>query len=631
MKRKSLLILVFVLTFVSLGSIKAKEVNNTTILFPGSLMLEQEITVKGVWNNEGLAKLNEALHIPIIGNNVKLAKIDLSGVTFAELNDASINLNGLLKYSSALTEVILPKQWGITLKTDFSGMFEGCPKLETIVNLDTYEKITSLESTFDGCHSLINLSFADEQKVKSDVNFHRAFAGCKNLVSIANLDKFEWIGNLSSVFANCSSLERVSFTDELKSESEVSLSRAFSGCGSLVEIENLNVFNRINSLTEAFNNCTQLGKVVFASDQFLEVAIDLTRTFSDCENLLFIENLDKFTQISNVLFAFENCKLLTYVQLASLPSDILKRVGAFNNINPNCLKYVPFAEADWILYTNFILNGDNGYQSNENVYLHDDYPYFCPIEFAVKKNRFISYERTFQHTNADNINWTTICLPFAPTSIMEGHETKYNYIFGDFTDIDINEDANKVIFTRISELDADKPHLIAFFGDESESSKITFSRWSTDASPEIIPASTFEPEDWHADGEYRFTGSYRDIHHDEEHTYYVLNEGHNKFVRNLQQKIEPFHGFMDANNCQYDELIIDEGLPTNIEKVLSDKDFFVYGKDGQLVIVTSVEERVDIYSLNGQLIKKADIQVGINRVDGLPKGIYIIKGRKVIL
>lgn len=57
----------------------------------------------------------------------------------------------------------------------------------------------------------------------------------------------------------------------------------------------------------------------------------------------------------------------------------------------------------------------------------------------------------------------------------------------------------------------------------------------------------------------------------------------------------------------------------------------VSGGVGSLVISSNIPQRVKVYALNGQLVRDVEVQAGVQRIDGLAKGIYIVSGQKVIV
>lgn len=69
---------------------------------------------------------------------------------------------------------------------------------------------------------------------------------------------------------------------------------------------------------------------------------------------------------------------------------------------------------------------------------------------------------------------------------------------------------------------------------------------------------------------------------------------------------------------------------TTIIDVIS-KGLFMTVKNGDLVINSEENRKVDIYALSGQLVRNVNLHVGDNFVKDLSKGLYIIENNKVVI
>ena len=137
---------------------------------------------------------------------------------------------------------------------------------------------------------------------------------------------------------------------------------AFYGCTALKSID-LSNFTNISTLNQAFVRCSDLERVTFSSTTNSN-DIWFLNAFYGCEKLTTITNLDKFTNITDLGFAFRDCKALTEVRLGTNPNSITGTDGlsnTFYNTNAACIKYLPSGVTDipqsWKTsnYSNFVL------------------------------------------------------------------------------------------------------------------------------------------------------------------------------------------------------------------------------------------------------------------------------------
>ncbi len=65
--------------------------------------------------------------------------------------------------------------------------------------------------------------------------------------------------------------------------------------------------------------------------------------------------------------------------------------------------------------------------------------------------------------------------------------------------------------------------------------------------------------------------------------------------------------------------------------ILSEEVFNVVGLNGAIRIDTNADQNLAIYNLSGMMVRNLEIQSGITFIQGIDPGIYIIKGKKVIV
>ena len=65
--------------------------------------------------------------------------------------------------------------------------------------------------------------------------------------------------------------------------------------------------------------------------------------------------------------------------------------------------------------------------------------------------------------------------------------------------------------------------------------------------------------------------------------------------------------------------------PTDTKGVL------INSGDGQLFISSDTQQRIDIYTVDGCLLRSVSLSIGNTTVAGLAKGLYIVNGQKIVV
>ena len=57
----------------------------------------------------------------------------------------------------------------------------------------------------------------------------------------------------------------------------------------------------------------------------------------------------------------------------------------------------------------------------------------------------------------------------------------------------------------------------------------------------------------------------------------------------------------------------------------------VYGGDGCIFVVTEFEASIYVYNTAGVLVRRAEVEAGTTRIDGIGAGVYVVNGVKVMV
>ncbi|MDL2224277.1 leucine-rich repeat domain-containing protein [Bacteroidales bacterium OttesenSCG-928-M06] len=105
--------------------------------------------------------------------------------------------------------------------------------------------------------------------------------------------------------------------------------QTFNGCSALTTITHMDQFNNISSLYNTFDGCEKLLSIAFSATQNAG-AVEMQGTFYNCKKLASITNLDKFTDITNLTYAFTECNALTSIVFAAQNAS---GTGAVNGVS----------------------------------------------------------------------------------------------------------------------------------------------------------------------------------------------------------------------------------------------------------------------------------------------------------
>ena len=260
----------------------------------------------------------------------------------------------------------------------------------------------------------------------------------------------------------------------------------------------------------------------------------------------------------------------------------------------------------------------------DNISIDASKDFYSPINFTAKKMSY-SYVPS-KYTNGKG-GWEAIVLPFDVTAAYADekeitwfhHSKDYDHDFWVKRYSDQDTESGKVYFDYADQFKAHIPYIVAIpgahWGPESDLSgkTITFSGENAeyDTSRKLVSSSSV----------YSFRGTYCTKQIDED-IYYLNAEG-NAFTKVSGYTVPPFRAYFakryeddESSSANVSSLIIGshDDIPTSIVSPFLSED-----------------TQVEIYSINGVKVRDASYRDGMLDVSGLSKGIYIVKGKKMII
>ena len=330
--------------------------------------------------------------------------------------------------------------------------------------------------------------------------------------------------------------------------------------------------------------------------------------------------------IEKAVMTYDANKEMTALPLASsvtindnmLAVDLRGMTGTVKTIvpnkNPNTLYFVNASET-----VPAGLTGKNVVKGTvaPSISISDAYDFFTPVTFTATNISF-SYVPTIGTAPNKPDGWQTLALPFAPDKVTcnnklldwfkSASDTRKNMWIKDFSAL---EGYNTVCFGFAQTLQANRPYLIAVPGSQWGSEHnlvgktIVFS-----ASNAVV---TEDANVVTGSDAFNFRGTFQKKSFD---NIYVLNANGNKFVCGTNT-VQPFRCYFVNSNTDMTN-INDLNIGTLDET------------DGIMMPFAAEGETVDVYNINGMKVGKATVEGAKINIDDLPKGIYVIKGKKMI-
>ena len=512
----------------------------------------------------------------------------------------------------ALTSITLPAGTS-DASISFSYTFDGCTALTSITNLEKFTNVNNFFRTFYGCTALESITLPEGTSYAPGINFSGTFLDCKSLKSITNLEKFTNVSSFDKVFCGCSSLESVTLPAGA-SDTSIGFAVAFDGCTALTSVTNLEKFTNVGSFDQTFEGCSSLESITLPAGTS-NASISFYYTFDGCTALTSITNLEKFTNVNNFRYAFQNCSNLTSVELGVVPTNNI--VDIFKGTDPNCLKYLPAGTTtvptNW---TNCIADG----KALADITLTDEKPFHCPQAFSMDGHT-MTYTRTWKYATKTG-GWNTLYLPFAATATADNTPltpatggADGDYILKTLT----GSTTGTLTMTSTGTVQAYTPYLVALpgntFGDASLEGKTVTLVSATDA---VIPAT---PEQTEQAGAYTMYGTLADYQAD--NLYLLTNEadGSSFDLYTDGGGVHAFRAYITANNAnalKAPRLVIGDGGG-------------VTGIRSASVGTKEVPAISHVYSIDGRLLRTVPAEEYAHRLDGLDRGIYIVNGVKEVV
>ncbi|MBR6937148.1 MAG: C10 family peptidase [Prevotella sp.] len=303
------------------------------------------------------------------------------------------------------------------------------------------------------------------------------------------------------------------------------------------------------------------------------------------------------------------------------------------NSNPNILYYLGANQKVPTGLTNKnVVKGDVA----EKITLVDNKNFFVPKRFTAKSINFTT-QPTKGVSRGNNNNWTTIALPFEVTSVMNTTDneeidwfhsdidTGKNFWIRKFDRLDKSD--NTVIFENAEKMLAYEPYIMNVPDDywgkkwDLRNKNITFYGENAVLHNEanIGTNSSY----------YNFVGTTLTKNIDNG---WLLNDAGDTFkyvisgTKGTSTIVSPFHAYFMLTSDFYDGSSTNSAKSSLRIKFDGDED----STTGIMAPFAADEKVVDVYNLNGVKVASKNLKNGSVDMSDLPKGIYVVNGKKFI-
>lgn len=296
--------------------------------------------------------------------------------------------------------------------------------------------------------------------------------------------------------------------------------------------------------------------------------------------------------------------LLTNIDLSGIliPADAPSLAVA----NPNALIYTEASASVPASWTN-VVKGNTA----ETITLTDNdrngtyHPFNNTKEFTATA---ISYKRHYPTEG-----WSSICLPFAVSTLPDGIAAEK------FT----GSEGTKVNFREAQSMDANTPYIMKVTGvgeKEFKADGVTIGATSA-ADLHVNPDN----------GNYALKGT---LDRKEEATgLFVLDPNGTGFSKATADNFIPaFRAYMEGTSTSDTKRLTlgqGGGGTTGMEITATGSGISMHAAGGILTICSGKIQTVQLWSVDGRLIRTIQLTEGNNRITDLPKGIYLVNRQKI--
>ena len=299
-------------------------------------------------NNDKISLVINGIQSPLvktakINDNDKDIEVVLIKNCF-DLDDLSYMFSNCKSKSIEITEIKNRETFLKNVK-NISYMFNNCSYLKQIDLhfFRVFENVVFIDSLFNGCKELENISNLTHLNTISVTKMYRIFSHCQKLKKIDDNFTTDNVESFDEMFKDCSSLiELPENIPKWKMEKAKSFRKMFKDCSSLKKIPDFKGL-KVQNIERMFEGCSALKTLPNISDWDIQNVKSLKGMFKGCSNLEEIPKNIANWDVKNVINMkemFYGCKKIRITNLPDLKNWNLENLKTMKRMFFGCSKLI---------------------------------------------------------------------------------------------------------------------------------------------------------------------------------------------------------------------------------------------------------------------------------------------------
>ena len=275
----------------------------------------------------------------------KCKEKDILEIKLTGINNIS-SMESMFCRCNSLLSIPDINKWDTVKVNNMSKLFFGCTSLVALPDISTFNTINveHIGNMFSSCNSLISLPDISKWNISKVIHINGLFSGCSKLLYLPDISKWDTSSavNMQDMFFGCNSLLSLPDISKWNISNAKDISYMFRECYSLLSLPDISKWNTVNvtNISDMFYRCRSLSSFPDISKWNTMNLKNMSCLFFECISLTSLPDITKWdaSHVTNISFLFYKC-----VSLSSVP-DISKfklpKSCFWSNLNENDINIV---------------------------------------------------------------------------------------------------------------------------------------------------------------------------------------------------------------------------------------------------------------------------------------------------